>query len=156
MNCFTIILCGAIGGLAAGCDAQPGISASTNSANPAETGMVQVRLVDEKGQPGPVTSTPKGVKTDAEWRKQLTEEQYKITRNKGTEPAFCGNLVDQHKPGVYYCICCGLPLFTSETKFNSGTGWPSFFQPVAPENVIIHDDNSFGMHRVEVLCARCD
>jgi methionine-R-sulfoxide reductase len=118
--------------------------------------MVQVRFVDEKGQPGPVTSVPKVVKTDAEWRKQLTADQYRIARGKGTEPAFCGAFFDNHKPGIYYCICCGLPLFTSETKFNSGTGWPSFFQPVAKENVTTHTDHSYGMNRTESLCTLCD
>jgi methionine-R-sulfoxide reductase len=145
---------GAIAALAAGCDAQP--SSGATSANTNQTTMVQVRLLDDKGLPGPLVSTPKVVKTDEEWRKQLTPDQYKIARNKGTEPAFCGAFYDNHKPGVYYCVCCGLPLFTSETKFDSGTGWPSFFQPVAKENVIEHEDNSYGMHRVEVLCARCD
>jgi methionine-R-sulfoxide reductase len=118
--------------------------------------MVQVRFLDDNGLPGPLTPTPKVVKTDAEWRKQLTADQYRITRAKGTEPAFCGAFYDQHKPGVYTCICCGLPLFTSEAKFDSGTGWPSFFQPVAKENIIEHTDNSFGMSRTEILCARCD
>jgi methionine-R-sulfoxide reductase len=161
MAVFHVILCGGLLGLAAGCGAQPTAQtpqAPTNAPAPNtnQIVMVQVRLLDDKGQPGPVISTPKIVKTDEEWRKQLTSEQYKIARNKGTEPAFCGNLLDQHKPGVYYCVCCGLPLFTSEAKFNSGTGWPSFFQPVCPENVITHEDNSYGMQRVEVLCARCD
>jgi len=161
MTNFNVILCGALLGLAAGCGAQPTTQAPqapTNAPTPNtnQIVMVQVRLLDDKGQLGPVISTPKVIKTDAEWRKQLTSEQYTVTRNKGTEPAFCGNLVDQHKPGIYYCVCCGLPLFTSETKFNSGTGWPSFFQPVCPENVISHQDNSYGMQRVEVLCARCD
>jgi methionine-R-sulfoxide reductase len=137
-----------------GCDAQPASSADTTQTS--STNMVQVRFLDDKGLPGPLVSTPKVVKTDEEWRKQLTADQYKIARNKGTEPAFCGVFFDNHKPGVYYCICCGLPLFSSETKFDSGTGWPSFFQPVAKENVISHEDNSYGMQRTEVLCARCD
>jgi methionine-R-sulfoxide reductase len=144
----------ALAAVTAGCDAQP--SSGAASANTNQTTMVQVRLLDDKGLPGPLVSTPKVVKTDEEWRKQLTPDQYKIARNKGTEPAFCGVFYDNHKSGVYYCICCGLPLFTSEAKFDSGTGWPSFFQPVAKENVIEHEDNSYGMHRVEVLCARCD
>ena len=155
-----LILCVALLGLVAGCDAQPAAQAQAQApaqtANSNHIAMVQVRLLDDKGQPGPVISTPKVVKSDEEWQKQLTPEQYRITRNKGTEPAFCGNLVDQHKPGIYYCVCCGLPLFTSEAKFNSGTGWPSFFTPVARENVISHQDNSYGMQRTEVLCARCD
>jgi methionine-R-sulfoxide reductase len=159
MTVFNVILCGALLGLASGCGGQS-VAQSPQARIPIPNSnqlvMVQVRLLDDKGQPGPIISTPKVVKTDDEWRKQLTDEQYKVTRNKGTEPAFCGNLLDQHKPGVYYCVCCGLPLFTSEAKFNSGTGWPSFFTPVCPENVLTHQDNSYGMQRVEVLCARCD
>ena len=81
-------------------------------------------------------------KTDAEWRAQLTPEQYTIARGKGTEPAFCGLHFDNHEPGMYSCVCCGLPLFSSDTKFDSGTGWPSFFAPVASENVDTHEDMS--------------
>ena len=87
---------------------------------------------------------------------QLTPEQYKIARAKGTEAPFCGTLLDNKKPGVYACVCCKLPLFSSKSKFNSGTGWPSFFQPVATENVTTHADRSYGMERNEILCARCD
>ena len=124
--------------------------AQTNSST-----MIQVRFLDENGRPGPLTSTPKVVKTEAEWRKQLTPEQFHIARAEGTEPAFCGAFFDNHKAGVYTCVCCGLPLFTSETKFDSGTGWPSFFQPFAKENIIERPDTSYGMSRTEVLCARC-
>jgi methionine-R-sulfoxide reductase len=99
---------------------------------------------------------PKVIKTEAEWQRQLTAEQYQVARGKGTERAFCGAFYDNHKPGVYHCVCCDLPLFTSATKFDSGTGWPSFFQPVAAENVLTRVDASFGMRRVEVLCARCE
>ena len=95
-------------------------------------------------------------KTDAEWQAQLTPEQYQITRRKGTEGAFCGLLWDNHDPGDYACVCCGLPLFASDTKFESGTGWPSFFAPVSSENVQIHEDLSYGMRRTEIVCARCD
>ena len=98
----------------------------------------------------------KVVKTDAEWRRLLTPEQYQVARGKGTEPAFCGAFYDHHKPGLYTCVCCGLPLFSADAKFNSGTGWPSFFQPVASENVVTHEDLSHGMKRTEILCARCD
>jgi peptide methionine sulfoxide reductase msrA/msrB len=96
------------------------------------------------------------IKTDAEWRKQLTPEQYAITRGKGTERAFCGVFYDNHKEGVYHCVCCDLPLFVSHAKFDSGTGWPSFFRPIENENVAEVTDRSHGMTRTEILCARCD
>jgi methionine-R-sulfoxide reductase len=116
---------------------------------------VQVKVFNAKGElVGPIAE-PKVVKTDEEWKKQLTDDQYKIARAKGTERPFCGNLLDNHKDGVYSCICCNLPLFASNSKFNSGTGWPSFFQPVAKENVSEHEDDSYGQ-RTEILCARCD
>jgi len=95
-------------------------------------------------------------KSDEDWKKQLTSEQYLITRKKGTEPAFCGAFYDHKQEGVYKCVCCGLELFTSETKFDSGTGWPSFFAPINPDYIEEKSDNSFGMSRVEILCARCD
>lgn len=95
-------------------------------------------------------------KTDAEWRALLTPEQYRVTRTHGTEPAFCGGLWDHHKTGVYHCVCCDLPLFSSGTKFDSGTGWPSYYEPVNAENVVSKEDNSFFMRRTESLCARCD
>jgi len=116
---------------------------------------VSVRLVGPDGQPGPVVSSPRVIKTDAEWEKQLGPATYRILRAKGTEPAFCGNLLDNHKEGVYFCAGCGLPLFSSGAKFNSGTGWPSFFQPYAKENITELRDSSFGMTRTEILCARC-
>ena len=98
----------------------------------------------------------KVVKTDAEWKEQLTPEQYVVARGKGTERPFCGAFHDHHQDGRYDCVCCGLPLFDAGAKFDSGTGWPSFFQPVAKENVATHEDASYGMRRVEILCARCD
>jgi methionine-R-sulfoxide reductase len=140
-----------------GCDAQSQAApdSAQNSTSTNHVAMVQVRFLDDNGLPGPLVSTAKVVKTDAEWAKQLTREQFRITRNQGTEPAFCGAFYDQHKPGVYYCVCCDLPLFTSEAKFDSGTGWPSFFQPVAKENVVTKPDRGFGMERTEIECVRC-
>jgi methionine-R-sulfoxide reductase len=95
-------------------------------------------------------------KTDQEWKTQLTDEQYYVARKKGTEPAFTGKYWDLHEDGVYRCVCCGAELFRSDTKFESGTGWPSFSQPVTEENVRTETDSTHGMRRVEVMCARCD
>jgi peptide-methionine (R)-S-oxide reductase len=95
-------------------------------------------------------------KSEAEWRKILTPQQYYVTRQKGTEPPGAGEYDDTENPGTYVCVCCGQPLFTSETKFHSGSGWPSFFAPVDEENVDIERDSSHGMTREEVLCSRCD
>lgn len=95
-------------------------------------------------------------KTEEEWKQQLSREQYQVTREKGTERAFTGKYYDSHAKGMYKCACCGTPLFSSETKFESGTGWPSFYEPVAAENVATEEDRSYGMRRTEVLCRRCD
>jgi peptide-methionine (R)-S-oxide reductase len=94
-------------------------------------------------------------KTDEEWRAQLTPEQYYITRQKGTEPPFSGKLYRNHADGMYHCVACGAELFKSDTKFESGSGWPSFFLPVDSSAVETHTDNTHGMERVEVTCARC-
>jgi peptide-methionine (R)-S-oxide reductase len=96
------------------------------------------------------------IKTDDEWRKQLTPEQFHVTREKGTEPAFSGELTNNHEKGIYHCVCCGNDLYSSGHKFESGTGWPSFWQPIAPENITTRDDNSFFSRRTEVLCIRCN
>jgi methionine-R-sulfoxide reductase len=115
-----------------------------------------VRVFDQAGRlVGPIES-PRVVKSDAEWRHVLTPAQFQVARGKGTELPFCGTLLDNKRQGVYSCVCCGLPLFTSSAKFDSGTGWPSFFQPVASENVVTEADRGHGMVRTEILCARCD
>jgi peptide-methionine (R)-S-oxide reductase len=97
----------------------------------------------------------KVVKTDAEWAKLLTPEQFAVTRRAATEPAFTGRYVDNHKPGSYACVCCGAPLFSSRAKFDSGTGWPSFYEPAVQENIQLRPDKSHGMVRTEVVCRRC-
>jgi methionine-R-sulfoxide reductase len=118
--------------------------------------MVQVRVFNRDGQlVGPV-ETPKLALSEEEWRRRLSPDQYRILRSSGTERPFCGMLLDNKKQGVYSCAGCGLPLFASDAKFNSGTGWPSFFQPIVRENVAEHADHSHGMVRVEINCARCN
>ena len=98
----------------------------------------------------------KSSKTDAEWRAQLTPMQFKVARKKGTEPAFSGEYHDLHEEGIYCCVCCGTEVFSSAHKFDSGTGWPSFWRPIAAQNVSEHRDVTLGMVRTEVLCTRCD
>jgi peptide methionine sulfoxide reductase msrA/msrB len=118
--------------------------------------MVRVHVFDRAGKlVGPI-ETAKLVLSDEEWHERLTPEQFQVTRGKGTERAFCGTLLDNKLEGVYACVGCGLPLFSSQSKFNSGTGWPSFFQPIAKENVAQERDTAYGMVRDEILCARCD
>jgi methionine-R-sulfoxide reductase len=117
---------------------------------------ISVKVFNRDGQLVGPLDLPRVEKSDAEWKAQLTPEQYAIARAHGTERPFCGTLLDNKKHGVYSCVCCGLPLFASNAKFDSGTGWPSFFQPVADENVAVKADNTYGMRRVEILCARCD
>ncbi len=120
------------------------------------TAKVSVKVFNAQGQlVGPVV-VARVEKSDAEWRAQLTPEQFRVARSQGTERPFCGTLLDNKQDGVYACVCCGLPLFASNAKFESGTGWPSFFQPIAEENVLTETDASHGMVRVEILCARCD
>jgi len=98
----------------------------------------------------------KVVKSDAEWKSALTSEQFRVTRKKGTERAFTGEYWNNHRAGTYRCVCCGMPLFSSEAKFESGTGWPSFTQPVDPASVREESDSSLWMRRTEVVCAACD
>lgn len=95
-------------------------------------------------------------KTEEQWRKELTPEQFEVCRNKGTEPAFSGEYYDCKEAGIYRCICCGEILFDSDTKFDSGTGWPSFFQPASKDAVKTDDDYSYGTHRIEVMCSNCE
>ncbi|HEX2099041.1 MAG TPA: peptide-methionine (R)-S-oxide reductase MsrB [Candidatus Synoicihabitans sp.] len=118
--------------------------------------MLSVRWTDPAGQPTDAFKTARVTKTDAEWRAFLSDEEYRITRSQGTERPFCGIFHDHKQAGIYTCRCCGLPLFSAKTKFESGTGWPSFFAPFAKENVKTKVDRSHGMVREEIVCARCD
>lgn len=95
-------------------------------------------------------------KSDEQWQKELTAEQYRVARQGGTEPAFTGKYWNSHDKGIYHCVCCSAPLFASDTQFDSGSGWPSFYAPVEQENIMTQEDHSHGMQRTEVLCARCE
>jgi peptide-methionine (R)-S-oxide reductase len=128
-----------------------GLSAATSGKS-----LVKIVEFDASGTRTGVVEVEKVQKPDAEWRKQLSPEQFDVTRRAGTERPFTGKYASNHDDGIYHCICCDTALFDSKTKFESGTGWPSFWQPVAKENVTLHSDNSLGMQRTEVLCTRCD
>ncbi len=118
--------------------------------------MVKIVLFDAAGQKTGVADVPTVQKPDDEWQKQLSELSYNVTRHSDTEPAFSSTMVDEHRAGLFRCIGCDTALFSSETKFDSGTGWPSFWKPVARENVVETTDRSFGMERTAVSCRRCD
>ncbi len=125
-------------------------------AQPPAPGKVSIVEFTGSGKRKGLVMVDKVVKTDEEWQKLLTPEQYKVARRKGTERPFTNKYADNHEQGIYRCICCGNALFSSDTKFESGTGWPSFWAPIAPENVHTESDRSFFMRRTEVLCKRCD
>ncbi len=120
-----------------------------------QSSTVQVVEFSDSGKKLGTVTIEKVLKTDDEWRKQLTPDQFAVTRKKGTEMAFTGKYYKLHDKGLYRCVCCGNALFTSDTKFESGTGWPSFWAPIAKENVAEQTDNSYGV-RTEVLCRKCD
>jgi methionine-R-sulfoxide reductase len=117
--------------------------------------MIPLRVFNSDGQLVPIETDKWELSAD-EWRERLTPEQFRVLRSAGTERPFCGLLLDNKQDGIYTCAGCGLPLFSSSGKFHSGTGWPSFFQPVAKENISEERDMSHGMVRVEINCARCD
>ena len=100
--------------------------------------------------------TEKLKKSDAEWKTELTDEQYHVTRERGTERAFTGKYYKTKDAGTYTCVCCGQELFSSDTKYESGTGWPSFYQPLTKESIATSEDNEYGMRRIEAVCSRCD
>ena len=118
--------------------------------------LIKLVVFTDAGKRKGVIEVQKVEKTDAEWRAQLTPEQYEVARHAGTERAFSGQYWNNHEHGLYRCVCCGNALFSSDTKFESGTGWPSFWAPIAKENVKDRSDMTLGMPRTEVLCAKCE
>lgn len=142
-------------GLIAACQQKESVpAASLPPAGSGQAKSTQIRLYSAalKGY----IMSDKVVKSAAEWRAQLTPEQYHVTREQGTERAFTGVTWNNHEHGIYRCICCGNDLYSSEHKYESGTGWPSFWQPIAPENITTREDNSLFSRRTEVICSRCD
>jgi peptide-methionine (R)-S-oxide reductase len=132
--------------------------AATDQSRPAKA--VRIAQFDANGNKTGVTEVEKIVKSDAEWKKQLSaggeRMAFEVTRKEGTEPAGTGKYAFNHADGLYHCVCCNTVAFDSKTKFESGTGWPSFYQPIAKENVVEQTDRTFGMDRTKVSCARCD
>jgi len=148
-----IMLAMAAGLIVAACNSSPGGTPQTAKTGAgAVAGEIKVYSVAARGY----IMTKKVIKSDGEWQKQLTPEEYRIARQKGTERAFTGATWNNHEKGIYRCVCCGNDLFSSEHKYESGTGWPSFWKPVAPENVAELPDNSLFTRRTEVVCSRCD
>ena len=134
------------------------LHAADDSAGSSAGGIQKVSIVEftNAGQKKGTVMADKVVKTDAEWQKILDPEQYEVTRHAGTEPPFANKYDKWHEKGLFRCICCGTALFSSDNKFDSGTGWPSFWAPIAPENISTKTDRSLFMSRTEVLCKRCD
>jgi peptide-methionine (R)-S-oxide reductase len=151
---FLMVVLGAAG--LAGCSAGVKSMESVEAASAGKAELVPIAQFDKSGKLLKVEKVPKIVKTDAEWKAQLSAAEYQVTRRAGTEPPFTGKYNKNKADGLYSCVCCDTVLFDSKTKFDSGTGWPSFWQPIARENVRDKVDRSLGMVRTENVCARCD
>jgi peptide-methionine (R)-S-oxide reductase len=149
-----VFLIACVLGLIAACEKKSLVPAATTPPGAGQSNPSKVRLYSAT-QKGYIMSE-KVIKSPEEWRKQLTAEQFYVSREQGTEAAFSGETWNNHEKGIYQCVCCGNDLYRSEHKYESGTGWPSFWQPIAAENVATREDNSFFSRRTEVLCSRCD
>jgi len=142
-------------GLIAACQKNGALPAATvppAGTAPAKPAQIRIYSAIKRGY----IMSDKVIKSPEEWKKQLSAEQYHVTREQGTERAFSGETWNNHEKGIYKCVCCGNDLYRSEHKYESGTGWPSFWQPIAPENIATREDNSLFSRRTEVLCSRCD
>ena len=157
-NIFVFMMVLSLGAGLIGCGGEAGsnTAASLSTGTPPDSGDPPPAISVYSVEKGELVMVNKVVKTEEEWRNQLTPLQYNVTRKKGTELAFSGKHNFSKEPGIYQCVCCGTDLFTSETKYDSETGWPSFWEPIAPENIRKETDRAYGMVRTEVLCNRCD
>lgn len=150
------LLKGGIAALFSGIFSREVIAASTAKESAAKPSEVSVEIFSAAGKSEKIVTIPKVIKTDDQWSKQLSVQAFKVARRAGTERAFSGEYAKSHGDGLYRCICCANALFDSKTKFESGTGWPSFWQPISALNVSKSSDRSFGMQRDEISCALCD
>ena len=144
----------ALAALAIGC--ARGSDAAVATTAQGQPGTVTLDEFSNDGKKVRTVQVAKVVKTDAQWQQQLSPLAFQVTRQDGTERAFSGPLLDEHRKGVFRCVCCGTALYSSATKFESGTGWPSFWKPISARNVVESRDRSFGMKRTAISCARCD
>ena len=149
-----IFIVGGLAFLAAACNRKGSVPAATATQTVSGQPSAKIRLYSAARKD--FIMSDKVIKNPEEWRKQLTMEQYNVTREQGTEQAFTGETWNNHEHGIYQCVCCGNDLYSSEQKYESGTGWPSFWQPIAAENITTREDNSFFSRRTEILCSRCD
>lgn len=150
------LLKGSIAALFSGIFSREVVAASTAKESAAKPSEVSVEIFSASGKNEKIVTIPKVIKTDEQWSKQLSVQAFKVARRAGTERAFSGEYAKSHGDGLYRCICCANALFDSKTKFESGTGWPSFWQPISALNVMKSSDRSFGMQRDEISCSLCD
>ncbi|MFC7298462.1 peptide-methionine (R)-S-oxide reductase MsrB [Herminiimonas aquatilis] len=150
------LLKGGIAALFSGIFSREVVAANATKESATKTSDVSIEIFSAAGKSEKVVTIPKVIKTDEQWSKQLSVQAFKVARRDGTERAFSGEYAKSHGDGLYRCICCANALFDSKTKFESGTGWPSFWQPISALNVSKSSDRSFGMQRDEISCALCD
>jgi peptide-methionine (R)-S-oxide reductase len=152
----TLLFTAGAAALLAGIGILPRLAARAGTTNLGTPGEVEIEEFDAAGKSLGMQTVQKVVKTEEEWRAQLSPLAFEVTRQEGTEQAFTGPWLDVHEAGIFRCVCCGTALFSSATKYDSGTGWPSFYEPIAKTNIIDIEDRSYGMLRVANSCARCE
>ncbi|RBA24916.1 peptide-methionine (R)-S-oxide reductase [Herminiimonas fonticola] len=156
INSRRTLLKGGIAALFTGIFSRDVLAASTAKESAVTPSVVSIEIFSAAGKSEKIVNIPKVIKTDEQWSKQLSVQAFKVARRAGTERAFSGEYAKSHGDGLYRCICCANALFDSRTKFESGTGWPSFWQPISSLNVVKSSDRSFGMQRDEISCSLCD